>query len=219
MRAELGAGDSSGPVADVHVHIEPRAEELTPGTDIPAAEAAIYRRIQAICSGMAHTSGCQDVVLHGMKGKLYLSLHLLVDRDHPISEVHGIAEELESRLRIEFPQTRARGHPHGAFRKNHPHIVDPNDFRIADAGLGCRHRFLHCSCIRPKFMTVATTFVGLVPIMWSIGTGSDVMKRIAAPMVGGILTSFLLELLVYPAIYEIWKWHFEVKKQLSTAAP
>jgi Cu(I)/Ag(I) efflux system membrane protein CusA/SilA len=73
--------------------------------------------------------------------------------------------------------------------------------------------------IRPKFMTVATTFVGLVPIMWSIGTGSDVMKRIAAPMVGGILTSFLLELLVYPAIYEIWKWHFEVKKQLSTAAP
>jgi len=69
--------------------------------------------------------------------------------------------------------------------------------------------------IRPKFMTVATTFIGLVPIMWSIGTGADVMKRIAAPMVGGILTSFLLELMVYPVIYEIWKWHFEVKKQLS----
>ena len=67
--------------------------------------------------------------------------------------------------------------------------------------------------IRPKFMTVATTFLGLVPIMWSIGTGSDVMKRIAAPMIGGIFTSFLLELLVYPAIYEIWKWNFEVKKQ------
>jgi Cu(I)/Ag(I) efflux system membrane protein CusA/SilA len=59
--------------------------------------------------------------------------------------------------------------------------------------------------IRPKFMTVATTFIGLVPIMWATGTGSDVMKRIAAPMVGGILTSFVLELLVYPAIYEIWK--------------
>jgi Cu(I)/Ag(I) efflux system membrane protein CusA/SilA len=54
--------------------------------------------------------------------------------------------------------------------------------------------------IRPKFMTVATTFVGLVPIMWAVGTGSDVMKRIAAPMIGGILTSFLLELLVYPAV-------------------
>jgi copper/silver efflux system protein len=67
--------------------------------------------------------------------------------------------------------------------------------------------------IRPKFMTVATTFIGLVPIMWAIGEGSDVMKRIAAPMVGGILTSFLLELLVYPAIYEIWKWNFEVKRQ------
>ncbi|MCE5306780.1 MAG: CusA/CzcA family heavy metal efflux RND transporter [Acidobacteriales bacterium] len=69
--------------------------------------------------------------------------------------------------------------------------------------------------IRPKFMTVATMFVGLVPILWSTGTGADVMKRIAAPMVGGIFTSFLLELVVYPAIYEVWKWHFELKKQLS----
>ena len=69
--------------------------------------------------------------------------------------------------------------------------------------------------IRPKFMTMATTFLGLVPILWSLGAGSDVMKRIVAPMVGGIFTSFLLELLVYPAIYEIWKWHFEVKKQVA----
>ncbi len=59
--------------------------------------------------------------------------------------------------------------------------------------------------LRPKFMTFATTCIGLFPIMWSAGTGSDVMKRIAAPMVGGIFTSFLLELLVYPAIYEIWR--------------
>ena len=68
--------------------------------------------------------------------------------------------------------------------------------------------------LRPKFMTVATTFLGLVPIMWSIGAGSDVMKRIAAPMIGGIFTSFLLELIVYPAICQIWKWHFELKKQV-----
>ncbi|MBK9168104.1 MAG: efflux RND transporter permease subunit [Bryobacterales bacterium] len=68
--------------------------------------------------------------------------------------------------------------------------------------------------IRPKFMTVATVFIALVPIMWSTGTGADVMKRIAAPMVGGVFTSFLLELLVYPAIYEAWKWHSEVKRQL-----
>jgi Cu(I)/Ag(I) efflux system membrane protein CusA/SilA len=58
---------------------------------------------------------------------------------------------------------------------------------------------------------VTTTFIGLVPIMWATGAGADTMKRIAAPMIGGILTSFLLELLVYPAIYEIWKWHFELK--------
>jgi copper/silver efflux system protein len=66
--------------------------------------------------------------------------------------------------------------------------------------------------IRPKFMTVATDFIGLVPIRWATGTGSDVMKRIGAPLIGGVFTSFLLELLVYPAIYEVWKWHFEMKK-------
>lgn len=67
--------------------------------------------------------------------------------------------------------------------------------------------------LRPKFMTVAVMFMGLVPIMWSMGAGSDVMKRIAAPMIGGIFTSFIMELLVYPAIYEVWRWHFHVKKQ------
>jgi Cu(I)/Ag(I) efflux system membrane protein CusA/SilA len=61
-------------------------------------------------------------------------------------------------------------------------------------------------------MTVATTFLGLVPIMWSLGTGADVMKRIAAPMIGGIFTSFLLELLVYPGLFLAWKWHAEVKR-------
>ncbi|MFL5435477.1 MAG: efflux RND transporter permease subunit, partial [Myxococcales bacterium] len=69
--------------------------------------------------------------------------------------------------------------------------------------------------LRPKFMTVATAFVGLAPILWATGTGSDVMKRIAAPMVGGILTSFLLELVVYPPIYQIWKWNFQAKHQVT----
>jgi Cu(I)/Ag(I) efflux system membrane protein CusA/SilA len=59
--------------------------------------------------------------------------------------------------------------------------------------------------VRPKLMTFATTCIGLVPIMLATGSGSDVMKRIAAPMVGGIFTSFVLELLVYPAIYEVWR--------------
>jgi Cu(I)/Ag(I) efflux system membrane protein CusA/SilA len=58
---------------------------------------------------------------------------------------------------------------------------------------------------RPKMMTVCAAFMGLLPIMASTGTGSDVMKRIAAPMVGGLATSFLLELLVYPAVYLLWK--------------
>ncbi|MBI3951010.1 MAG: efflux RND transporter permease subunit, partial [Acidobacteria bacterium] len=67
--------------------------------------------------------------------------------------------------------------------------------------------------LRPKFMTVAVMFMALVPIMWSTGAGSDVMKRIAAPMIGGIFTSFIMELVVYPAIYEVWRWHFHVKKE------
>src|SRR5574338_395342 len=66
--------------------------------------------------------------------------------------------------------------------------------------------------LRPKVMTVGVMFMGLVPIMWSTGSGADVMKRIAAPMIGGIFTSFILELAVYPAIYALWKWHFDVKR-------
>ena len=59
--------------------------------------------------------------------------------------------------------------------------------------------------LRPKFMTFATMTIGLAPILWSTGTGSAILKRIAAPMVGGIVTSFILELLVYPAIYAVWR--------------
>ena len=58
---------------------------------------------------------------------------------------------------------------------------------------------------RPKTMTVLTISMGLLTLMFSTGTGSDVMQRIAAPMVGGVATSFLLELTVYPAIFAIWK--------------
>jgi Cu(I)/Ag(I) efflux system membrane protein CusA/SilA len=59
--------------------------------------------------------------------------------------------------------------------------------------------------VRPKAMTVFAAFMGLLPIMWSTGTGADLMKRIAAPMVGGLVTSFILELLVYPAVYFLWR--------------
>lgn len=63
-------------------------------------------------------------------------------------------------------------------------------------------------------MTVLAAFLGLLPIMWSTGTGADLMKRIAAPMVGGLVTSFAMELLVYPAIYFLWK-----KKEVVDGPP
>jgi Cu(I)/Ag(I) efflux system membrane protein CusA/SilA len=59
--------------------------------------------------------------------------------------------------------------------------------------------------VRPKIMTAAVIIAGLIPIMWSHGTGSDVMKRIAAPMIGGVVTSIIMELAVYPVIYYFWK--------------
>jgi Cu(I)/Ag(I) efflux system membrane protein CusA/SilA len=64
---------------------------------------------------------------------------------------------------------------------------------------GAAHR------IRPKMMTVCAILFGLLPIMWGHGSGADVMKRLAAPMVGGVITSFVLQLTVYPAIYAWWK--------------
>jgi Cu(I)/Ag(I) efflux system membrane protein CusA/SilA len=70
--------------------------------------------------------------------------------------------------------------------------------------------------VRPKMMTVTAAMLGLMPIMWSVGTGADVMKRVAAPMVGGLATSFLMELLVYPAIYLLWKRR-ELKHELVAA--
>jgi len=73
--------------------------------------------------------------------------------------------------------------------------------------LELRESILHGAVkrVRPKIMTVLCAMMGLLPIMWSTATGSDVMKRIAAPMVGGLVSSFALELLVYPAIYYLWK--------------
>jgi len=68
--------------------------------------------------------------------------------------------------------------------------------------------------IRPKIMTVSVILAGLVPIMFSSGTGADVMKRIAAPMVGGVITSTILELIIYPAIYVIWK-EWELNKAVD----
>jgi Cu(I)/Ag(I) efflux system membrane protein CusA/SilA len=67
-------------------------------------------------------------------------------------------------------------------------------------------------------MTAMAIFMGLLPLMWGTGTGSETMKPIAAPMIGGVITSFVLTQLIYPCIYTIWKWNFEVKKH-SPAKP
>jgi len=71
--------------------------------------------------------------------------------------------------------------------------------------------------LRPKMMAVMAILLGLLPIMWSTGAGADVMKRIAAPMVGGVISSFALQLLIYPVIFALWKWHREVKPALARA--
>jgi Cu(I)/Ag(I) efflux system membrane protein CusA/SilA len=65
--------------------------------------------------------------------------------------------------------------------------------------------------VRPKMMTVMAAMMGLIPIMWSVGAGADMMKRVAAPMIGGLVTSFILELLVYPPIYSMWKGRLALK--------
>jgi copper/silver efflux system protein len=73
--------------------------------------------------------------------------------------------------------------------------------------------------VRPKLMTVLTTMIGLLPVLWSTGTGADVMKRIGAPMIGGLVTSFLLELTVYPAIFAVWKGRGLPKEGPPAATP
>jgi Cu(I)/Ag(I) efflux system membrane protein CusA/SilA len=72
--------------------------------------------------------------------------------------------------------------------------------------------------LRPKMMAVMAILLGLLPIMWSTGAGADVMKRIAAPMVGGVLSSFVLQLLIYPVIFAIWKWYREVRPAIRQAS-
>jgi len=84
-----------------------------------------------------------------------------------------------------------------AARREHPQFTQE---RLYDAIVeGAARR------LRPKFMTFATMCIGLIPILWSNGTGSEILKRMAAPMIGGIFTSFILELLVYPPIYAVWR--------------
>jgi Cu(I)/Ag(I) efflux system membrane protein CusA/SilA len=72
--------------------------------------------------------------------------------------------------------------------------------------------------VRPKLMTVSTMLIGLVPLLWATGSGADVMKRIAAPMVGGLLTSAFLTLEIIPVIYTYWRYA-QLKRAQRTGRP
>ena len=92
-------------IADINVHIEPRAEESVVGTPVTEEEALPYTdRIRAIGNSLEGSCGCHDVTLHKVDGKIYLSLHLSIRSGIPIKKVHSIAEEMESLLRLEFPE-------------------------------------------------------------------------------------------------------------------
>jgi len=68
--------------------------------------------------------------------------------------------------------------------------------------------------VRPKIMTVATTLIGLLPVMYGSGAGSQIMKRIAAPMVGGLVSSTIMTLIIIPVIYDLWKnWELNKKQE------
>lgn len=102
LRAELA---STRQVADVNVHIEPREEGLTKGVELVPGHASAYiERMDAVRREIPHARECQDIALQELNGRVYLSLHLLIDPDRPIAEVHSIAEDMENRLRREFPQ-------------------------------------------------------------------------------------------------------------------
>ncbi|RJP39931.1 MAG: efflux RND transporter permease subunit [Phycisphaerales bacterium] len=74
--------------------------------------------------------------------------------------------------------------------------------------------------IRPKTMTVATTFIGLVPLLWAAGTGADTMRRLAAPMIGGLATSFIMELVIYPVIFFFAKqWELWQERRAAEIVP
>lgn len=90
--------------------------------------------------------------------------------------------------------------------------LDESFDRMRDDGRMKTREDLHAAIIegavervRPKLMTVATTLIGLLPVMWGSETGSQVMKRIASPMVGGLISSTVLTLVIIPAVYDIWK--------------
>lgn len=105
MRHALDCDSVSVPVADINVHIEPNARKPAVGEPVSEEDAVAYvERIRAIEKGLQGSRGCRNITLHRVEGWVYLSLHLWIRPEMPVVKAHGIAEELESRLRREFPE-------------------------------------------------------------------------------------------------------------------
>ena len=105
LRAELTGEDMAAPVADINVHIEPRGNEPVPGMPMDPIKADTYiQRIEAIGRGLEGCGGSHQIELHEVSGCVYLALHLAIHGDISIAEVHRMAEEMETRLRLEFPE-------------------------------------------------------------------------------------------------------------------
>ncbi len=105
LRAELAQVGVSTPVAEINAHIEPRGQDPGMGTQLDPTKAKPYtERVSAISNELPQSCGCHDIELHDVNGRVYLSFHLLVDVKASIAEVHDVAEEIENRLRREFPE-------------------------------------------------------------------------------------------------------------------
>jgi Cu(I)/Ag(I) efflux system membrane protein CusA/SilA len=113
----------------------------------------------------------------------------------------GVAAETSAVMLAYLDQAYERGRAAGAWRS------------LSDLLEVVQHGALER--IRPVSMTALANILGLAPVMWATGTGADVMKRLAAPMVGGVLSAMLLTLIVIPALYAMWKWRWEVKPALA----
>ena len=105
LREELIQAEASTSVAEISVHIEPRPEEPGVGTQLEPMEARSYaERIQSIGCELRQDVRCHHIQLHKIDGRVHLSFHMLVNERASIAEVHGVAEEMENRLRHEFPE-------------------------------------------------------------------------------------------------------------------
>jgi divalent metal cation (Fe/Co/Zn/Cd) transporter len=108
LRAELGQDRNAATpnqIADINVHIEPRALQLVTGMELKPSDKSHYlEQIAEICREIPHAREWQDVDVQQLDGKVYLAFHLLIDPDQSVADVHSISEEMENRLRRQFPE-------------------------------------------------------------------------------------------------------------------